>query len=507
MKTLPPSRITSPMHAAMITSLVRGLLSEALSRVPAGDIVFTATTDGFLTTLELSDIDCSGPVAAAFSEARLRLTGDREIWEQKHEVDGVVVVKTRCTYSRPPVDPATAGRPVLARGGYRPEQTFSRPWEECEFWIDLHRSRDFESEMTRRHLIPLRTQWIEDADLISLTRTTRVNLDFDWKRRAIFPTDIDGVMSGDTEPWETIDQFDAERDALESCKKSEHRVEKTVADLEDRRQWMRQRAGQQASGSTRQSGRSPLVNAVMRAIARRELSAPGWAFHRWASLFTQQGFAVSAQTFKDAARRGKLKMGALTDLTDAELWFAEGLLQRCPAIEIAQLAQAGSRAWCLLTEMREKAPETAPRAEDLGDPAAGPAQHLPVAGCLPPYSKAPPCAGPPPEITKHADSVYESGASADAGFKDIRPAQSQLHGPNVFEPSSTIMPPAPEPAATRETLPAATLPPVCRATRTTKVLRWAGAHRLLKRMSRMISSLLHRVARIANVIASASDRP
>jgi hypothetical protein len=45
MKTLPPSRITSPMHAAMITSLVRALLSEALSRVPAGEIVFTATTE------------------------------------------------------------------------------------------------------------------------------------------------------------------------------------------------------------------------------------------------------------------------------------------------------------------------------------------------------------------------------------------------------------------------------------------------------------------------------
>jgi hypothetical protein len=305
MKTLPPSRITSPMHAAQITSLVRALLSEELSRVPAGDIVFTATTDGFLTTLRLSDIDCSGPVAAAFSEARLRLTGDRAIWEQKHEVDGVVVVKTRCTYSRPTVDPATAGRPVLARGGYRPEQAFSTPWEECEFWIDLHRSRDFESEMTRRHLIPLRAQWIEDADLISLTRTTRLNLDFDWKRRVISPTDVDGVMSGDTEPWETIDQFDAERDALESWKKSEQRVEKTVADLTDRRQWMLRRAGQQASGSTRQSGRPPLVNAVMRAIARKQSGAPQEPYHEWATLFTQLGFAVSPQTFKDAARRGK----------------------------------------------------------------------------------------------------------------------------------------------------------------------------------------------------------
>jgi hypothetical protein len=239
----------------------------------------------------------------------------------------------------------------------------------------------------------------------------------------------------------------------------------------------------------------------MRAIARRELSAPGWPFHQWAILFTHLGFQVSAQTFKDAARRGRLKMGTLTDLTGAELSFAEGLLQRCPAIEIAQLAQAGSRAWRLLTEMRGRAP----RAEDLGDRAVGPAQHLPVAGCLPPYSKAPPCTGPLPEITKSADPVYESGASADAAFKDIYPAQSQLHGANVFEPSSTKVPPTPEPAASQETPPAASLPLVLRAARVTKVLSWAGAHRLLKRMSGMITSLLRRLALMASGIASAPD--
>jgi hypothetical protein len=125
MKTLPPSRITSPMHAAMITSLVRALLSEALSRVPADEIVFTATTDGFLTTLPLPDIDCSGPVAKAFASARSRLMGDPTIWEQKHAVSGVLVGKTRCTYSSAPVDPNAAAKPVLARGGYRAEQAFS----------------------------------------------------------------------------------------------------------------------------------------------------------------------------------------------------------------------------------------------------------------------------------------------------------------------------------------------------------------------------------------------
>jgi hypothetical protein len=207
-----------------------------------------------------------------------------------------------------------------------------------------------------------------------------VNLDFDWKRRIVHSTDIGGVISGDTEPWETIDQFHAERDQLEHWKKSERRVEKTVADLEDRRRWARAYSGQRISGSTRQSGRPPLVNAVMRAIARNHLGGPRRPYHHWASLFTQLGFPVSAQTFKDAARRGKLGMGELIDLTPIEHLFAEGMVRACPGIEIARLAQPGSRARDLLTGIEGNTAENSPQAKDLGNAAGMAAQQ--VAGCV-----------------------------------------------------------------------------------------------------------------------------
>jgi hypothetical protein len=311
-----------------------------------------------------------------------------------------------------------------------------------------------------------------------------VNLDFDWKRRILNAADIGEVISGDTEPWETIDQFHAERDELERWKKSELRVEKTVADLDDRRQWARLLAGQRASGSTRQSGRPPLVNAVMRAIARNQLGVPPRPYHQWASLFTQLGSSVSAQTFKDAARRGRLEMGKLIDLTTIEQSFAESLVRTCPAIEIVQLAQTGSRAWNLLTEICRKTVEKAARTEDLEGLAAGPVQRVPVAGCLPPYSKAPPCAGRVPEITKSADPVYKGGAPVDEVFKDIDRGHMVIApGQMPLNTHSQEVPPSRAPA--HEMLPAASLPVVCRAARATKVLPWSAAHRLLKLMPRM----------------------
>jgi hypothetical protein len=52
-----PSAITNAMMAAYCTGLVRGLLTETLTRLPAGMWVGTATTDGMLIAGGLKDID------------------------------------------------------------------------------------------------------------------------------------------------------------------------------------------------------------------------------------------------------------------------------------------------------------------------------------------------------------------------------------------------------------------------------------------------------------------
>ncbi len=45
--------------------------------------------------------------------------------------------------------------------------------------------------MNSSSLIPLRTQWISDADLIEVPRRTRLNLDFDMKRALVAPGNVE----------------------------------------------------------------------------------------------------------------------------------------------------------------------------------------------------------------------------------------------------------------------------------------------------------------------------
>ena len=100
---LDPSAITNAMMAAYCTGLVRALLLETMGRLPPGTWVGTATTDGFLSTVGLSDIDQTGPVATAFVAARGRITpGDDTIWEVKHSIPRALVIKTRGVYTVPP---------------------------------------------------------------------------------------------------------------------------------------------------------------------------------------------------------------------------------------------------------------------------------------------------------------------------------------------------------------------------------------------------------------------
>src|SRR5262245_44417104 len=97
---LGPSAITNAMMAAYCTGLVRALLLETIGRLRPGTWVGTATTDGFLSTCGLGDIDQTGPVAMAFTVARGRITpGDAAIWEVKHLIPRALVIKTRGAYT------------------------------------------------------------------------------------------------------------------------------------------------------------------------------------------------------------------------------------------------------------------------------------------------------------------------------------------------------------------------------------------------------------------------
>ena len=353
MKTLPPSPITNPMMAAMTTGLVRAAVSEALARLPEYAVVCGVTTDGFLSSIPVEAVDKTGPVAKAFIEARLRITPDNPtIWEEKHRIGRALVTKTRGTISVEPFDVDNPGTPVLARAGYKLDDRPDDEWEECARWGKVCAAREYDTRLNRKSLTPLRTQWIEDADLVDVETGVRLNLDFDMKRELVHPVDVDGLITADTRPWLTIEEFDSHRDALENWKKSQRRVLKTVADLQDLNEWNRTRPGQRASGSTTQSGRPPLVNAFLKAVTRGEIDPGQWPYQRIADFLRACGWPVSVDTVKQSRRRGKLDLGAICLLSPADLRFAQAVYQENPDCRLDVLVAQGSEAAKALAEAR-----------------------------------------------------------------------------------------------------------------------------------------------------------
>jgi hypothetical protein len=305
MEDLRPSRITCPMLAAFTTGMVRALISEALARLPTNAFVASATTDGFLCSVPIGSIDTTGPVARAFRAARARITPQNAaIWEEKHRVGRVLVIKTSGVTTTRPYSRRNARNLVLARAGFRLEQRFKDERAECLAWAKLHRERTYETRLVRRTLTDLRTQWLNDQDLVEELSSNRLNLDFDMKRRLVDPIDIGGVITAGTEPWDTVEEFHAARDDLETWKKAQRRVLKTRQDYRALQAWRAARPGQAASGSTAQSGRPPLANLVLRAVARGALGLTKWPNRLWAVFITACGWLVSEQTIKDARRRG-----------------------------------------------------------------------------------------------------------------------------------------------------------------------------------------------------------
>lgn len=72
-RPLSPSAVTNPVLAAYTTGLVRAAIAEMLNSIPVGELVVSVSTDGFLTSADLADIDVSGPATSVLVAARRRL--------------------------------------------------------------------------------------------------------------------------------------------------------------------------------------------------------------------------------------------------------------------------------------------------------------------------------------------------------------------------------------------------------------------------------------------------
>ena len=105
---------------------------------------------------------------------------DPKLWELKHREDRVFVLKTRGTVSCS----LHKEKPLLAKAGVRLGEKFDCSADEDSGFWQLVRDRTYETRIERKSLISLRAQHLTDADLVSVIRRVRVNLDFDLKTKA-----------------------------------------------------------------------------------------------------------------------------------------------------------------------------------------------------------------------------------------------------------------------------------------------------------------------------------
>jgi hypothetical protein len=264
MMNLDESKITQPLVAALTTGLLRAVLSEIIANLPAHVSVFTATTDGFLSTAPEAEARAaaSGPVATYFANLRAMVDqkGDASILEMKHSANGLLVCKTRGTFTIEPGGPMP--KPIIARAGHRLETPFDDSAAEAAEWERLFRGRQFNTTMFRKQFISVRAQWYANADLIDIPRKSRANLDYDLKRRPVDVHDHEGLICFGTDPWPDFDMFLEHRRAFDRWRAGAKACLKTAED------WHRFLSWKQAPRSGAASGRTAFANAVVAAFAK-----------------------------------------------------------------------------------------------------------------------------------------------------------------------------------------------------------------------------------------------
>ena len=108
--------------------------------------------------------------------------------------------------------------------------------------LQLFRDRTPETKLSVKMLTSLREIYTAECDLVANSQDRRVNLDPDYKRDLINPTERDGLLFCESRPWRTVDEFNAVRGQFEEWRRD--RVLKTLDDWHD---WHEYQAGTQAS--------------------------------------------------------------------------------------------------------------------------------------------------------------------------------------------------------------------------------------------------------------------
>jgi hypothetical protein len=238
------------------------VLSEQIASIPPHRTVISATTDGFITDADESELKMDGPMATRFQALCERVVPGSKMLERKHKVSQLIAIKTRGQLTAMPfgeekVVLAKAGVSVPAEyietakqaGLHTPlalpdesDKDAVKKYED-EWMNKIHNAYMLDFFMRRQPgdktltfpFTPFREQWVHDTDVVRLERTVTLNLEYDMKRRLIDPRVI-AVADGEhvalgSVPWNSLDECERTRAIFNGWRAN--RCIKTLDDFED----------------------------------------------------------------------------------------------------------------------------------------------------------------------------------------------------------------------------------------------------------------------------------
>jgi hypothetical protein len=236
---LPPSKITNAYYASFITSFVRAILGEIMNSIPEDKMVFSCTTDGFLTNASMKDIEkaSKGELCQIYRESRKQLTDVPSLLEIKHKIKKPLGWRTRgqATLIAGDVNPDDHDHHiVLAKGGiYSPEKWTSE--KDNEYVVDLFFNRKPDHMIKMDIKTSMRDIVLQGSDFVSKSLEKRLSMEFDWKRCPLSVTESKQhkhvVFS--TNPWRSFDEFQSIREIWDQFTNDGHRCVKTIEDYRE----------------------------------------------------------------------------------------------------------------------------------------------------------------------------------------------------------------------------------------------------------------------------------
>ena len=342
---LPHSVLTNAAIAAHTTGFVRAVLSEQIASIPSHRTVISATTDGFLTDADESELNLDGPMARRFQELCERVAPGSKMLERKHKVRQLIAMKTRGQITAMPFDDEPI---VLAKAGVSPgiEADLHN-----DYMIDLFMCRKPGDKATTRPFTPFREQWVKDVDVVRLTRKTRLNLEFDLKRRLIGPRMISVDQCEHVSlvgvPWNDIEECERARAIFDGWRRQ--RCLRTLDDFEDWEDHYQfslvrdqlQKSGMQGFGI--RATNKGIVDVLRRLFLRAYTQGlcgltKSMIYGELADWLTRQGYPTTVDEVKNA-KRAKFVENSVP-LTPRVMKLADVLKEGFPSIEINKFIES-----------------------------------------------------------------------------------------------------------------------------------------------------------------------